>query len=73
LEDELEFHELESTFGRVIDGRYVLNRFVFERDYPEQEHRKACQYDENPKYGDDRREQQVKKRKRRNSYTHVSR
>jgi cyclophilin family peptidyl-prolyl cis-trans isomerase len=40
LEDELEFHELESTFGRVIDGHDVLDRFFFERDYPEQEHRK---------------------------------
>lgn len=37
LEDELEFHEHESTFGQVIEGRDVLDRFFLQRDHPEQD------------------------------------
>ena len=32
LEDELQFHQHESTFGIIEDGREVLDRFFMKRD-----------------------------------------
>jgi hypothetical protein len=35
LEDDLEFHEHESTFGMVVEGKEGLDRFFLQRDNPD--------------------------------------
>lgn len=35
LEDDIDFHDHESAFGIVVEGRDVLDRFFLQRDHPD--------------------------------------
>jgi len=43
LEDEVEIHQHESTFGMVLEGRDVLDRFFLQRDHPETDSKNRAQ------------------------------